>query len=96
MPAVRRKSRADPDLARIVDFIAQDNLSAALAWLDNVEALFRLLASQPEMGQRRKSRRFNDAQRHSHGMYVIYYRPITGGIEVLCVLHAARDQGRQP
>ncbi len=58
MPAVRRTSRAELDLRRIVDYIAADNLSAALDWLDRTEEVFRLLATQPEMGQRRQTKRF--------------------------------------
>ena len=94
MPTVRRTPRVEQDLRQIVDFIAKDNLSAALSWLDETEALFRLLATQPEMGQRRQTKRFKRTRRHAHGNYVIYYRPITDGIEIFRVLHGARDQGK--
>jgi toxin ParE1/3/4 len=94
MPTVHRAPEVDQDLGTIVDHIAEDNLPAAMAWLDETEALFRLLASQPEMGQLRQTRRFKRSRRHAHGNYVIYYRPVADGVQILRVIHGARDQGK--
>jgi plasmid stabilization system protein ParE len=65
MPTVRRTPGAEHDLISIVDYIARDNLPTAVAWLEDIEALFRLLSVQPEMGEQQKSRRFKDARCHS-------------------------------
>lgn len=58
------------------------------------EALCNLLATQPELGERMLTRRFGQVRRHSAGNYVLYYRSVKDGIEILRVLHGARDQDR--
>jgi plasmid stabilization system protein ParE len=40
MPTVRRTPGAEHDLISIVDYIARDNLPTAVAWLEDIEALF--------------------------------------------------------
>jgi len=94
MPVVRRLPRVERDLNEIVSYIARDKLSAALSWLDATEALFSLLAAHPELGQLYQTKRYKHARRHAHGNYVVYFRPIRGGVEILRVLHGARDQGK--
>jgi toxin ParE1/3/4 len=94
MANVVRTPRADQDLGQVVRYIAKDNLSAAVSWLDEVEALFQLLATQPEMGQRWQSKSLGEVRRLAHGKYVIYYLPIADGVEIVRVLHGAREQGR--
>jgi toxin ParE1/3/4 len=91
MPMVRRTPRAHDDLAQIVDYIAADNLSAAVSWLERMETLFHLLAAQPEIGEQRRSKQFKRLRRHVSQNYVIYYLPVTDGVQILRVLHAARD-----
>lgn len=93
MARVRRWSRANRDLTSIVRHIARDNPAAAHRWLTSIEELFCRLAAQPEMSAVCETRRFGLIRRHSFGNYVIYYRPIDDGIDVLRVLHGARDQG---
>jgi toxin ParE1/3/4 len=76
------------DLAVIWDYIALDNLDAADRFLE--------LAMNPEIGQ---PRRFPGSQLRSlrsfrikgFENYLIFYRPVSEGIEVLNVLHGARD-----
>lgn len=94
MSDVRRTPRAQRDIEQVVRHISQDNLSAAVKWLEDTEAFFLLLAAQPHMGEMIRSRRFGNVRRHSRGSYVIYHRPITGGVEVLRILHGARDHQR--
>lgn len=93
MARVHRWSRANRDLTAIVRAIARDNPSAAHAWLESAEELFRRLAANPEMSAVCETRRFGLVRQHSFGNYVIYYRPIADGIEILRVVHGARDQG---
>jgi toxin ParE1/3/4 len=87
-------AEADQDLIRIGLYIAQDNQSAALRWVDAIEATCELLAEQPGIGQRIKTKRFGNANRHVVGNYLIYYRPDPGGVKILMVVHGARDQGK--
>lgn len=90
MDTVRRTPAARGDLLEIWLHIAQDNLEAADRFLETIHDKCRLLAGQPEMGPDR-----SDLGPHVRSFavrdYLIYYRPIRGGIEVLRVLHGARD-----
>ncbi len=92
MAQVIKTPDAQIDLDRIVSYIAQDNLLAALRWLDEIEQLFTLLAEQPGLGQRLLTRRFGEVRRHIIGNYLIYYRPIVEGVGILRVVHGAREQ----
>ena len=84
--------QAERDLQPTVEYFARDNLTAAIRWLDETESLFGLLASQPALGEPMQTRRFGDGRRHSIGNYVVYYRLADDGLQILRVLHAARDQ----
>ena len=94
MPQVSRTPEAVDDLAAIVRYIAADNLDAAMRWLDEIEALFSLIATQPKMGERVRCRSSREVRRHGFGRYVIYYRPLVEGAEIYRVLHGARDHDR--
>jgi plasmid stabilization system protein ParE len=51
MARVQKTSRAEGDLTAIVDYIAADNLDAALRWSDEIDQTFRLLAHNPLLGE---------------------------------------------
>ena len=85
---------ADQDLIGISTYIAKDNPPAALRWVDAIEAVCGLLATQPALGQRIQTKRFGEVRRHVAGNYLIYYRPTDDGVEILMVAHGARDQGK--
>ena len=85
---------AERDLVAIVQHIARDNVSAAIRWLDDTEAVCGLLATQSDIGQRMQTRHFGEVRLHASGNYLLYYRPIAGGVEILRVLHGARQQDR--
>jgi len=89
--AVAHWSReADDDLDGIWDYIAFDSPSSAARVLRSIAAKCDLLATQPEMGELRPDVA-RELRSFSVGNYVIYYRPISGGIEVARVLHGARE-----
>lgn len=94
MGIVERLPEAQASLNSIVDRIADANLPAALNWLQEIEALFSLLSTQPLMGYELGTKRLGKVRLHAFGNYVIYYRPITDGAQILEVIHAARDQDR--
>ncbi len=94
MPKVDYTAEAERDLAAIVDRIALDDVQAAEAWLRDTRSLCELLASQPGMGQRIDSRRFVNVRRHVAGNYLIYYEPTAQGIDVVRIVHGAREQGK--
>jgi plasmid stabilization system protein ParE len=58
-----------------------------------MEALFDLLSQQPHIGERTITRRYGEVRRHSKGKYVVYYRIADDGLQVLRVLHDAREHG---
>lgn len=94
MPEYKRSKRALADLKSIVSYIAADNPLAADRWLNELEHVFKLLAAHPESSERVETCRYGVVRRHTHGNYVIYYRPRSYGVFVLRVLHGARDKGR--
>lgn len=82
---------ADADLMAIVAYVARENESAAIRLYDGLRETFRMLALQPLMGGCFTTPRHREARCFSYGSYVVFYRPIEQGIEVLRVLHGARD-----
>jgi toxin ParE1/3/4 len=82
---------AEADLNAIVDYIAADNLPAALDWLMAIRQLFELLSKQPLIGERQITLRHGEVRRICHGRYVVYYLPIRDGVEILRVIHGARE-----
>ena len=93
MPQVRKRPLAVTDLADIWSYVADDSEQQADLFLDLIEGKLALLATQPEMGRDQpelapKLRAFPVKR------YVVFYRPLRDGIEVLRVLHSARDVAR--
>lgn len=96
MTRIIKRPAAKRDLIEQADFIAQENLEAALRFLDAAEKTFAQLARLPRIGKSRKVRSqvfANVRQFPITGFekHLVFYRPIKGGIEVLRVLHGARD-----
>jgi len=89
-----KTSNATDDLDRIVAYIARDNLRAALQWLEDLERLIALLAEQPQLGEGVKTKEFGKVRRRGFGNYLIYFRATADELQILSVLHAARDQER--
>jgi plasmid stabilization system protein ParE len=51
MPTILRRPRASADLSEIWEFIAQENIERADAFIDRIDEKFRVLAAQPLMGR---------------------------------------------
>jgi toxin ParE1/3/4 len=83
---------AERDLTQIAEYIARDNLHAALAWVRELQAACDLLATQPAIGELIGTVRFGKVRRHAVGNYVIYYDPMDDGISVIRIVHGAREQ----
>ncbi len=75
---------------RIGLYIARDNAPASNEFLDAMNETFELLAASPFMGRARPELAPN-LRSFPVGNYVIFYRPLRDGIEVVRVLSAARD-----
>ena len=93
---VRRTNQAIDDIYEIAAYLTEDSLRAAERFLEAVENSFQVLARMPPMGSP-----YRTAARGGIGLrrwpvkgfrdYLIFYRPLEGGIEVIRVLHGARD-----
>ncbi len=91
---VQSRPLASDDIAEIWDHIADDSLRAADRWIDQLDEQFRLLATQPLMGQARDELS-PGLRSFPFGRYVIFYEPIADGIDVVRLLHSARDVDTQ-
>jgi toxin ParE1/3/4 len=90
MPKVTRTPAAVRDLVAISDYIAANNLDAALRLLDEVDRLLDLIARYPQMGEA-VDHLAAGMRRHTLGDYLQFYRQRGNEIELIRVLHGARD-----
>jgi len=90
MSRYRLTRHAQADLDAIYDYVAADNRSAADRLSVRFEKKLRLLASQPLLGQMRDDLAPN-LRCFTRGKYVIFYRVQGTGVEVVRVIHGARD-----
>lgn len=93
---IRKRPKVKYDLGQHASHIAQDSLDVALRFLAAAEQAFIDLARMPEMGsqKRLKNPRLVGLRMwpiHGFENYLVFYLPITNGIEVIRVIHAARD-----
>jgi toxin ParE1/3/4 len=88
-PRLQRTAQAETDLIQIWTYIARDNPPAADRLLDLIDAKSLLLARNPMLGMARddlaKGLRYIPV-----GRYLILYRIISDGIEVVRVVHGMR------
>jgi toxin ParE1/3/4 len=90
------KPQARLDLLQIFIYIGEQNLSAAERFTVAVETDCETLARMPGMGRSRQFLRPELADIRSWPVggfqdYLIFYRPGPAGIDVLRVIHGARD-----
>ena len=83
-------SRAERDLREIYEYIAKDNRSAAGDMMQRFHATFSLLVSNSAMGERRDEL-LSGIRCMTLVSYVIFFRPTTNGVEIVRVIHGARD-----
>lgn len=78
------------DLREIWAFIASDSVSAADRVLDELRARLDLLLGSPLMGRERPELG-SRLRSFPSGRYVIFYVPEEDAVQVVRVLHGARD-----
>lgn len=89
MAEVAWAAEAEEDLIDIWTYIAQDNPQAADDLLEEIDAKAIALASSPYLGAARPD--IAPELRHSVvDRYLILYRLITNGVQVVRVVHGAR------
>jgi toxin ParE1/3/4 len=90
MAGYTKRPKAETDLLEIWLYIAQDSPRAADRLLDRIETECRLLADNPRLGRARPELA-PDARARIVGRYLVLYRERDEGIEVVRVVHAARE-----
>lgn len=89
MPEPRISPRAEADLDAIDDYLFEQDSAVAERFALEFDRQFRLLAENPHLG--RSSPYASDLRRFAMRPYIIFYRPISDGIEIVRVLHGARN-----
>ena len=84
---------ANRDLEKIVSYIGERNPGAAAHLTDRLEAECWRLARDPGIGQPRPDLAEN-LRFFPVGNYLIFYRERSEGIQVIRILHGARDYRR--
>ena len=96
MSVIKKTPRAEEDLIEIWVYLAEDNIVAADRVYNAIEETLRILVSSARMGTMYVSENpqlsgIRIFPVNHYQKYLIFYRPIRNGIEVIRVLHSARD-----
>jgi toxin ParE1/3/4 len=96
MAKIKRTPKAKQDLLEHVLYLTKINLDIAERFIDASEETFVKLAQMPRKGKLREREHpelVGVRQWFVSGFdhYLIFYRPIKGGIEILRVLHGTQD-----
>ena len=92
MARTQRSPRARADLVGIGRYITQESGTQSIAdrFLDKIAEKCKLLARDSGIGEARPDLG-EDIRGFPVGNYVIFYRTMTDGIELVRVLHGSRD-----
>ena len=86
----RLSPQAALDLEDIADHIAQDSPTNARRFIERLMPKFAALGRHPMMGRARPELRA-DLRSLPFGAYLILYRVVEDGVEIIRVVHAARN-----
>ncbi|QEH32142.1 Toxin ParE3 [Aquisphaera giovannonii] len=90
MRRVTRTRQAQQDLEGILDYLDGQGSEAADRFAARFDDACELYAAHPQMGT--SAREYAPDLRHFAVMnYAVFYRPAPGGIEIIRILHGARD-----
>jgi toxin ParE1/3/4 len=90
MPFIVQRPQAITDLAEIWDFIADDSEGRADTFIDLLDRKIHTLERRRNIGRAREELA-EGLRSFPVGRYIIFYRAISKGIEIVRVLHGARD-----
>jgi plasmid stabilization system protein ParE len=93
MAALRYTDSAENDLLEAWLFVAEDSPQAADRLLDAIDREARLLLSQPGMGRERPELAGGLRSWPTSTPYVLFYVADAEGVDIVRVLHHARDVG---
>ena len=89
MSELKFTRQADEDLNDIWEYIAEDNPVAATEFIHTIEQKCQALADSPYMGVACGDLSPNLRKKPVED-YLIFYRPIKKGVEIIHILHGAR------
>ena len=90
MTRVVKRSTAADDMLDIWLYIAPENIAAADQSIDRIDGACARLALAPSIGSMRDDL-MPGLRSLALGRYILFYRPLNDGIELVRVLHGARD-----
>lgn len=90
MLAIVLTPRANADLGEIWIFIAADNPAQADNFIDLIDEKFQNLSRQPGLGRRREEL-VAGLRSFPVGRYVIFYLQVQDCLQIVRILHGARD-----
>ena len=90
MPSIKVAATAKEDLREIWSYVAESNPEAATKLIKEITRRFTILCDNPLMG-REQDELLIALRSFPVKRYIIFYRPFENGIEILRVLHGARD-----
>ena len=95
MTSIQKRPQVIRDLIELATYIAEDNMDASDRFLVATEETFKQLAQTPKMGKRCQfSPNLIDVRQQAikgFRRYLIFYRLIDSEVEILRVIHRARD-----
>lgn len=91
----RLSPQARKEMLEIGDFVAESSVDAALKIYDALEAAFALLAENPEIGHLREDLTDRPVKFWPVFSYYVVYDPASSDpLEILSVVHGAREVDR--
>ena len=90
MNLVHFEYEAEQDLMDIGLYVARNSPQAALRLVNSIEAQCHFLATSPFIGRSREELA-PELRSFPVGNYIIFYRPVEDGMEIVRVVNAARD-----
>lgn len=99
MKRVFRRDSAKRELLAIVDYLGRQSPAVAVRFLEAIETACEQLLAIPELGglyfvRRRELAGVRTWRPAKFKKYVIFYRPVDNGIEILHITHGGRDLDR--
>jgi toxin ParE1/3/4 len=91
MTVLKETPLARRDLEEVTQQIATDDTAAANRFFDGLYERYQQLSVNYEMGRARPEFGRDVRSFPFERQYLIMYRPIEGGVEILRFLHGARD-----
>lgn len=90
MRIILKRPKALTDLAEIWDYLADDGEARADAFLAMMDGKFQRLSEHPALGRQREELA-PGLRSFPVGRYVIFYLRLPNGVDIVRVLHGARD-----